>query len=179
MSLEIFSPHIFRNRISCCLLNISSQPALAQKSSFPVIMQYKNFALALKISDEIVILWFLCCINHVVYTASPTSGCSAFLITFFLPKITYQLKNWFKMGFNNRAKLRRQMDRESKDQQVGIISYDLQSVFTLPRAYISNFYYKRNYQFITYCSLWYESQSGRSGNDISSGLIKMFRRCKW
>ena len=82
------------------------------------------------------------------------------------------------------AKAERDIDRKNKDEHTAIICYDLQNVISLPRAEISNFFYKRKFAVYnltahcnlnkkTYCSIWTENQSGRSGNDIASALRKI------
>ena len=75
----------------------------------------------------------------------------------------------------------RTADRESSDC---VVCFDLQNVFSLPQATISNFFYKRKlnvYHLTAHCSitkqcygvLWPETFSGRSGNDIASGLVRI------
>lgn len=89
---------------------------------------------------------------------------------------------------NQSAKERKMADKQlaQLDSTVAIISYDLQNVFHLPKGSASNFFYKRKLNLynltgychangITYCSIWYESQSGRTGNDIASALIKILK----
>lgn len=85
---------------------------------------------------------------------------------------------------NELAKLERDNDRKNQDDTIAVICYDLQNVFALPRANVSSFYYRRKFSVynltahcsknkITYCALWNEALSGRSGNDIASALIKI------
>ena len=68
-----------------------------------------------------------------------------------------------------------------------VMCYDMQNVFALPTANVSNFFYKRklNVYHLTghfshskqsYGVLWGENLSGRTGNDIASGLIKILER---
>ncbi|XP_059173666.1 uncharacterized protein LOC131954152 [Physella acuta] len=79
------------------------------------------------------------------------------------------------------AREERKRDRESR---VPVLSFDLQKVITLPKAEVSNFYYLRklsSYNMTahlsvdksTYCCVWTEGQSGRSGNDMASAIIKI------
>ena len=76
----------------------------------------------------------------------------------------------------------RRADRECREKCV--VSFDLQNVFALPQANVSNFFYKRklnvyhltaHYSLTKQCYgvLWPESLSGRSGNDIASGLVRI------
>ena len=76
----------------------------------------------------------------------------------------------------------RKSDRECNDKCV--VCFDLQNVFALPLANVSNFFYKRKlnvYHLTAHCSitkqcygvLWTEALSGRTGNDIASGLVRM------
>lgn len=85
------------------------------------------------------------------------------------------------------AKTERDLDRQNEDKSTAIISYDLQNVFCLPKAEVSNFFYKRkflvynltghcNLNKTTYCSIWTEVQSGRSGSDIPSALRKILNQ---
>lgn len=102
----------------------------------------------------------------------------------------------------------RGLDRENSDPNHGIICYDLQKVFGLPKGNCSNFlnvhefsiyfvignassfYYKRKLNVynltatliladkskITYCAIWNEFYSGRSGNDIASALLQILSK---
>lgn len=84
------------------------------------------------------------------------------------------------------AKNERDMDRKNTNSDTAIILYDLQNVFSLPKANISNFFYKRKYAVynltgfcqnnkVTYCSIWHEALNGRSGNDIPSALNNILK----
>ena len=75
-------------------------------------------------------------------------------------------------------------DNDRKDNNKFTICFDLQNVFALPTAEVSNFFYKRklNVYFMTahcsadkrgYGALWHEGQSGRTGNDIASSVLKI------
>lgn len=84
------------------------------------------------------------------------------------------------------------LNRSNLDATKCVISYDLQSVFSLPRGNASAFYYKRKLNMFnltatvvvaipgikrfTYCVVWTEAHSGRSGNDIASALIQILER---
>lgn len=85
------------------------------------------------------------------------------------------------------VKKERDFDRTNNEDTTAIITYDLQNVFSLPRAPVSNFFYKRKFSVFnltghcnlnktTYCSIWSEMQSGRSGNDIASALRKILNK---
>lgn len=85
------------------------------------------------------------------------------------------------------TRLEKNKDKHMKDEHTVVVSYDLENVFALPQAKISNFYYRRKYSVynltgycsknkVTYCSLWHEKISGRSGNDIASALIFILKR---
>lgn len=65
-----------------------------------------------------------------------------------------------------------------------VLSFDMQNVFSLPKAEISNFFYKRKFNCynltahcswngMTYCAFWHEAMSGRAGNHIASALSKI------
>lgn len=84
-------------------------------------------------------------------------------------------------------KAERALDRKNVDRNVIIVCFDLQSVFSLPKGNASSFYYKRklsvynmtatvcfaNKPKITYCALWTEAHSGRTGDDIASAVAKI------
>ena len=75
-------------------------------------------------------------------------------------------------------------DNDRKDNNKFTVCFDLQNVFALQTAEVSNFFYKRklNVYFMTahcsadkrgYGALWHEEQSGRTGNDIASSVLKI------
>lgn len=79
----------------------------------------------------------------------------------------------------------RTADRQNKT--VCVVCFDLQNVFSLPTANVSNFFYKRKlncYHLTGHCStnkqsygvLWPETLSGRAANDIASGLVVILDR---
>ncbi|GFN76111.1 DNA repair protein rhp54 [Plakobranchus ocellatus] len=79
------------------------------------------------------------------------------------------------------SRAERNSDRESKKC---VLSFDMQNVTPLPKAEISNFFYKRKlscYNLTGHCSIdkkgysmvWNEGMSGRSGSDIASALYTM------
>jgi len=80
----------------------------------------------------------------------------------------------------------RAKDRNSDHNQC-TVCFDMQNVFALPLANVSNFFYKRKlnvYHLTAHCSLskqsygalWPETMSGRSGNDIASALVCLLER---
>lgn len=87
----------------------------------------------------------------------------------------------------NMSKAERDLDRSNIDANQCIVCYDLQNVFSLPKGNSSIFFYKRKLNVfnltataiipqkekITYCAIWHEGHSGRSGNDIASALLKL------
>ena len=75
-------------------------------------------------------------------------------------------------------------DRDRNDKNCFTVCFDLQNVFALPTADVSNFFYRRKlnvYHMTGHCSgdkrgygtLWHEGQNGRSGNDIASSVMKL------
>lgn len=84
----------------------------------------------------------------------------------------------------------RNIYRSNIDPSTCILCYDLQWAIDLPKGSASLFYYKRklnlynltgtaiipNKKNITYCAIWTEAHSGRSGNDITSALIRILNQ---
>ena len=75
----------------------------------------------------------------------------------------------------------RERDRKS---DAAVLCFDLENVLTLPRANVSNFFYKRKlsvYNLTVHCSIdktvfcavWNEVEGGRGGNAIASALLKV------
>lgn len=91
---------------------------------------------------------------------------------------------------NRLLKCERDIDRNNMNNSTLIICFDMQSVFSLPKGFGSSFYYKRKLNVfnltvtvcmkekpnLTYCAIWNEAHSGRSGNDIASALIKVLNK---
>ena len=78
----------------------------------------------------------------------------------------------------------RQRDRDS---ETPILCFDLQNVISIPRASVSNMFYKRKLSVYNltghlsvnrraYCVVWHESLSGRTGNDIANALVAMLEK---
>ena len=91
-----------------------------------------------------------------------------------------------QLHFDNhvRGKTETVMERnkDRSDSSQCTVCFDMQNVFGLPLANVSNFFYKRKlnvYHLTAHCSLskqsygamWSETISGRSGNDIASALV--------
>ena len=75
-------------------------------------------------------------------------------------------------------------DKDREDDNKFTVCFDLENVFALPTAEVSNFFYKRklNVYFMTahcsvdkrgYGAMWNEAQNGRAGNDIASSVMKL------
>jgi hypothetical protein len=88
------------------------------------------------------------------------------------------------------GKKERDKDRRKYKRGIGadvdrvVLCFDMENVMALPRADVSNFFYKRklnsfnltahcSHNGMTYCALWNEAISGRSGNNIASALVKI------
>ncbi|XP_072399630.1 uncharacterized protein [Diabrotica undecimpunctata] len=82
------------------------------------------------------------------------------------------------------SKMEKNRDRETVEENTAFISFDLQNVYSLPKANVSNFFYKRKFSVYnltgycsknkkTYCGVWHEMISGRTGNHICSSLLKI------
>ena len=77
-------------------------------------------------------------------------------------------------------------EERKKDRQLRypVLCFDLQNVLTVPKAEISTFFYLRKLSVYNmtahlssdkaiYCIIWYESLSGRSGNDLASAILQI------
>ncbi|CAG9827554.1 unnamed protein product [Diabrotica balteata] len=82
------------------------------------------------------------------------------------------------------SKMEKNRDRETVEENTAFISFDLQNVYSLPKANVSNFFYKRKFSVYnltgycsknkkTYCGVWHEMISERTGNHICSSLLKI------
>lgn len=87
----------------------------------------------------------------------------------------------------SKSKTREERAKDRLDKTACVICFDMQNVFSLPRGNVSNFFYKRKlnvYHLTGHCSLmkqaygvlWPETLSGRSGNDIASGLVVILEK---
>ena len=74
--------------------------------------------------------------------------------------------------------------RDRNDKNKFTVCFDLQNVFALPSAEVSNFFYRRKlnvYHMTAHCSadkkgygsIWHDGQNGRTGNDIASSVVKV------
>jgi hypothetical protein len=73
------------------------------------------------------------------------------------------------------------------DTNACVVCFDMQNVYSLPKANVSNFFYKRKltvFHLTAHCSLskqaygclWPETMSGRSANDIASAMVVILRK---
>lgn len=100
-------------------------------------------------------------------------------------------KRKFDLHIKNQTegKLERDFDRKTfkAGHSTAVLCFDMQNVFALPKAEVSNFFYKKKFSAynltvhcsadkITYCALWHEAISGRSGNHIASALVTLLNR---
>ncbi|XP_055704089.1 uncharacterized protein LOC129802363 [Phlebotomus papatasi] len=88
---------------------------------------------------------------------------------------------------SNNAQAKEERNRDRKiDPQTAVISFDLQNTIPLPKSFVSTFYYKRKFNVynltgrcnlngVTYCSIWNEAVSGRTGDDLASALYKIIQ----
>ncbi|XP_071051013.1 uncharacterized protein [Onthophagus taurus] len=78
----------------------------------------------------------------------------------------------------------RDRTRFLNDVQVGIVTFELQNTFSLPKANVSNFYYKTKrscYNLtahlsntkVVYNALWHEFSAGRGANHIAAAIFKI------
>lgn len=74
----------------------------------------------------------------------------------------------------------------SEVEKVGVLTFDLQNTFSLPKSNVSNFYYKTKLSCynltahfsktkVVYNAIWHEMICGRGGNHIACALIKILR----
>lgn len=87
----------------------------------------------------------------------------------------------------NESRRARKEDRETKDQNIAVVCFDFGNVFALPRAEVSNFFYKRkmssynltahvNLNNTAYSAVWHEGVTGRNANCIASALRKILEK---
>ena len=90
----------------------------------------------------------------------------------------------FVAHLRGKEETKTERDNDRKDNNKFTVCFDLQNVFVLLTAEVSNFFYKRklNVYFMTaHCSsdkrgygvLWHKGQSGRTGNNIASSVLKI------
>lgn len=83
----------------------------------------------------------------------------------------------------------RNRDREAyiNDEKVGILTFDLENTFSLPKANISSFFYKMKlccYNLtahldktkVVYNAIWHEFICGRAGVHIANALVKILKK---
>lgn len=84
------------------------------------------------------------------------------------------------------TKQERDLDRKVNDVTKAVVCFDLENVLVLPKANVSNFFYKRklNVYNLTahvstdgeaYNAIWTESLAGRGANEISSALVTILK----
>lgn len=89
-----------------------------------------------------------------------------------------------KEGDEERHRDRNLKYRENND--TAVVTFDLENIFTLPKANISCFFYTSKlivYNLTAHCAitksavnaLWDETRNGRSGDDIASALVKILK----
>jgi hypothetical protein len=89
-------------------------------------------------------------------------------------------------GKEERDKDRAENKRAPTGQTVttAVICFDLENTFALPKAEVSNFFYKRKLNVYnltahcsvdgaTYCAIWHEALSGRAANQIASAITRI------
>lgn len=88
----------------------------------------------------------------------------------------------------NIGNLERDRDRKALDDNtVGVITFDLQNVFSLPKSNVSSFFYKTKLSCynltahfdktkVVYCAIWNEMISGRKGNHIANAVFKILQQ---
>lgn len=99
---------------------------------------------------------------------------------------TEQKKVEFEAHLKGKLETKRERDQDRADNNAFTVCFDLENVFALPRANISSFFYRRKlnvYNMTAHCSvdkqgygaIWHEGQSGRSGNDIASAVMRLLQ----
>ena len=87
------------------------------------------------------------------------------------------------------TKLERDNDRAAAkaSPEHAFVCFDLENVFALPRANVSNFFYRRKFSVFNmtahcslnqeaYCAVWNEALSGRSCNNMASSVVAICER---
>lgn len=93
------------------------------------------------------------------------------------------MEEQFSVHVNEKVFMRNERENDKKNN-IPVLIFDLQNVLNIPRAEISSFYYRRKLNIYNltgyfsttktvYCTLWDETQSGRTGNDLASAFMKM------
>ena len=95
---------------------------------------------------------------------------------------TTEASEQYSSHLKSKLETKDERDKDRKNKDSFVVCFDLQKVFSLPSAEVSNFFYRRKlsvYHQTAHCSvdkkaytaLWNEGQNGRSGNDIASSVI--------
>ena len=97
---------------------------------------------------------------------------------------TNEEKAGYDAHIRGKLETKEERDRDRASIDTFAVCFDLENVFALPRANVSNFFYRRKlnvFNMTAHCSvdkqgygaIWNEAQSGRSGNDIASSVMKL------
>lgn len=88
------------------------------------------------------------------------------------------------LGKEERDADRAEHKKGTLNNDSAVLCFDMENVMSLPRAEVSNFFYKRklnSYNLTLHCSLsgktynavWHEALAGRAANNIASALVKL------
>jgi hypothetical protein len=91
-----------------------------------------------------------------------------------------------ELGKSERDVDRNNFKRGLENDDTIVLCFDMENVMSLPKAEVSNFFYKRKLNSFnltahcslsgkTYCAMWCEATSGRAGNNIASAIIKILQ----
>ena len=97
---------------------------------------------------------------------------------------THEEQADYDAHIRGKLETKEERDRYRASIDTFAVCFDLENVFALPRANVSNFFYRRKLNVFTmtahcsvdkrgYGAIWNEAQSGRSGNDIASSVMKL------
>ena len=95
---------------------------------------------------------------------------------------TTEASEQYSSHLKSKLETKDERDKDRKNKDSFVVCFDLQKVFSLPSAEVSNFFSRRKlsvYHHTAHCAvdkkaytaLWNEGQNGRSGNDIASSVI--------
>lgn len=100
------------------------------------------------------------------------------------PSEEQQNLNYEHLQKTDEGRRERNLDRERNEDDVAVLTFDLENVFSLPKSEVSNFYYKSklcvfnltahcNRNKTVYCSIWHEFTAGRDSNAIASAIVRI------
>ena len=89
----------------------------------------------------------------------------------------------------NKAQTKLERDNDRRDKTQVVVCFDLENVIILPKANVSNFFYKRKlstFNLTAHCSIdgaaynaiWNEAVCGRGANEIASAIVTILRDIK-